>query len=125
MSFMKIYIGHSKDIDYLNDLYLPIRNDSFFNDYDVILPHEESEQSSNDRDFYKNIDLFIFECSIPATGLGIELGWAYDDNKKIYAIYRSDKKISGSVKCVTDNIYKYKDIDEMIDYIKKIIMDNN
>lgn len=121
---MKIYVGHSKNMDYLNDLYLPIRNDSFFDKYEVILPHEKSEKISNDRDSYKTVDLFIFECSFPATGLGIELGWAYDDNKKIYAIYRSDKKISESVKCVTNDTYKYNDVHDMLNYIKKIIIMN-
>lgn len=38
---MKIYIAHSKEIDYINDLYKPLRNDSFFNDYELILPHEK------------------------------------------------------------------------------------
>lgn len=28
---MKVYIAHSKDIDYLNELYVPLRNDSFYN----------------------------------------------------------------------------------------------
>lgn len=122
---MKIYIGHSKDMDYINDLYLPIRNDAFFDDYEVILPHEKSSDSTNGRKFYKDIDLFIFECSIPATGLGMEIGWAYDDNKKIYALYRNDKKINGSIKSVTNNIYKYNDINDMLACIKKIIKNSN
>ena len=121
---MKIYIGHSRNIDYLNNIYKLIRNDVFFDDYEVILPHEKSIDSFNTREFYKNIDTFIFECSSPATGLGIELGWAYDDNKKIYVLYKKGNKISSSIKAVTENIYEYDNLDDMIKCIKKIISNN-
>ena len=94
---MKIYIAHSKKIDYINNLYKPLRNDTFFNEYELILPHEKCESSSNDRKFYKDIDVFIAECSEPTIGLGIELGWAYDDHKNIYCIYKSGKRISNSI----------------------------
>ena len=69
-------------MDYINNIYIPLREDLFFKDYELILPHEKSENSSNVREFYKGIDVFIAECSELAIGLGIELGWAYDDKKK-------------------------------------------
>lgn len=119
---MKIYIAHSKKIDYINELYKPLRNDLFFDDYELILPHEKNMDSSNDRKFYKNIDIFIAECSEAGTGLGIELGWAYDDNKTIYCIYKSGKKISNSIKVVTHNLIEYKNTKEMLEVIKKIII---
>ena len=118
---MKIYIAHSRQIDYLNDLYKPLRNDLFFNDYELILPHEKSECSSNNRQFYKDIDVFIAECSEVSTGLGIELGWAYDDHKDIYCIYKSDKKISASIKAVTNNFQEYENTKEKVDIIRKIV----
>lgn len=119
---MKIYIAHSKKIDYINELYKPLRNDLFFDDYELILPHEKNMDSSNDRKFYKNIDIFIAECSEAGTGLGIELGWVYDDNKTIYCIYKSGKKISNSIKVVTHNLIEYKNTKEMLEVIKKIII---
>lgn len=118
---MKIYIAHSKKMDYINDLYKPLRNDSFFKDHELILPHEKSENSSNTREFYKNIDAFIADCSEGATGLGIELGWAYDDNKKIYCIYQAGKHISNSIKLVTDKFYEYSNINEIIEIVKNIV----
>ena len=118
---MRIYIGHSKKIDYINELYEPLRKDAFFDNHELILPHEKDEFSSNSREFYKTIDIFIAECSDAATGLGIELGWAYDDNKKIYCIYKKGKKISGSLKSVTKNFYEYNNRDEMVNIVKSII----
>lgn len=118
---MRVYIGHSKKIDYINEIYEPLRKDTFFNNYELILPHEKDKNSSNSREFYKTIDIFIAECSDVATGLGIELGWAYDDNKKIYCIYKKGKKISGSLKSVTNYFYEYNDLDEMVNIVKLII----
>lgn len=118
---MRIYIGHSKKFNYIDDLYIPLRNDDFFKEHELLLPHEESSSSSNSRDFYKSIDLFIAECSDSGTGLGIELGWCYDDGVKIYCIYRSDKKLSSSIRCITNNIYDYKDSSEMVSLVKRIV----
>ncbi len=118
---MKIYIAHSKDFDYKNELYNPIRELEENINHEIILPHEKNDKSSNTRDFYKKIDLMIAECSYPATGLGIELGWVYDDNIPIYCIYKKGNKISGSTKSVTDNIIEYTNIEEMQTIIKSII----
>jgi len=52
---------------------------------------KNSKNNSNkkhSRDFYTNLDLFIAEVSYRATGLGIELGWASDDNIPIYCFYK-------------------------------------
>ena len=122
---MKIYIAHSKSFDYQNELYAPVRNDKVLNELEVILPHEFSNVSSNTRDFYKDIDLFIAECSYPATGLGIELGWAFDDDIPIYCIHKKGTKVSGSIYAVTENIFEYNCINEMLDIIEKITMNNS
>lgn len=118
---MKIYIAHSRDFDYLNELYKPLRNDMFFKDYELILPHEQLN-SNNKRDFYNDIDLFIAECSYPSTGLGIELAFAFDSGKGIYCLHKKDKKISGSLNVITSNIFEYDTIEEMINIIKNIII---
>lgn len=118
---MKIYIAHSKLIDYVKELYNPLINSPLYKEHEIILPHLESDKSNNTRDFYKTIDLVIAECSSPATGLGIELGWLYDDNKKIYCIHKEGTKPSSSIKAVTSNIYEYKDEKDMIDIINRIL----
>lgn len=84
---MRVYVAHSKKMDYENKLYKPLRNDKFFDNYEIILPHEEGYNNKHTRDFYRGIDIFIADVTESGTGLGIELGWVYDDNKKIYCIY--------------------------------------
>lgn len=118
---MKIYIAHSKDINYKEELYQTIRTDDSINKHDIILPHEINDKSNNDRNFYKTIDLVIAECSKPSTGMGIELGWLYDDNIPIYCIYKQNSKISTSIYTITNKIYEYKNKSELLTIIKKII----
>jgi len=118
---MKIYIAHSRQMDYINELYNPLRSEPFFEEHELILPHEKSDKSSNTREFYKTIDVFIADCSEAATGLGIELGWAYDDNKKIYCIYKSGSVLSSSIKAVTKNFYEYENSNEMVEIVKDIV----
>lgn len=118
---MKIYIAHSRDFDYLNELYKPLRDDIFFKDYELILPHEQLN-SNNKRDFYDDIDLFIAECSYPSTGLGIELGFAFDSGKKINCLHKKNKKISSSLNAISNNIFEYDTIEDMINIIKNIII---
>ena len=122
---MRIYIAHSREFNFKNELYIPIRTDEELKKYEVILPHEISDFSSNTRDFYKDIDLLIAECSYPSTGLGIELGWAFDDNTPVYCIHKKGTKVSGSIYAITQNIFEYKDIDEMLEIIEKITMKCN
>lgn len=119
---MKIYIAHSREFDYINELYIPIRNDKNLNENTIFLPHESKSSSNNNRNFYKDIDLLIAECSYPSTGLGIELGWAFDDNIPIYCIYKKDKKFSYSINAVTNDIYEYEDINSMLKLIENIII---
>lgn len=90
----------------------------------MILPHENSKNSSNGRDFYKTIDIFIAECSEPATGLGIELGWVFDEGKQIYCILKKGKKLNNSVKTLTNKIYEYNNVQEMVNIIKNIILNH-
>ena len=47
---MRIYIAHSREIDYVNNLYKPLRNDPFFNEYDLILPHETDKPNNTRED---------------------------------------------------------------------------
>jgi len=118
---MRIYIGHSKDINYVEELYKPIREFETSTNHTFLFPHEKSLGCNNARAFYNELDLFIAEVTIPATGLGIELGWAYDNNTPIVCIYKKGAKVSNSLKFVTEKFYEYETIDELKNLIELII----
>ena len=117
---MRIYLGHSRSFDYEADLYNPIKQNLELSKLGIILPHD-GETSYNSPDFYKNLDLFIAAVSYPATGLGVELGWAYDAKVPIVCISRSDAKVSGSLSVLTNEFYRYNNSSELVELVKEII----
>ena len=118
---MRVYVAHPTSIDYENEIYKPLRNDSFCLEHELILPHENSVSISNLREDYKNYDIAIAECSKPSIGVGIELGWLYDEKKPIYCFCREEIEPSSALKAVAKKIIKYKDGQDFVNKVKEII----
>ncbi len=118
---MRIYIAHPTDIDYKNEIYEPLRNDSLFALHEFILPHEKSNIIMNTRDDYKNIDIVIAECSKPSIGVGIELGWFYDEKKPIHCFYKCGTNPSMALTKISKEIFEYNDEHDLIDKIRRVV----
>ncbi len=121
---MKIYITHSSNYDYKNELYIPLRSSELNKKYDIFLPHE-ADEFINTKEIIKNSDLVIAEVSFPATGEGIELGWANDANVKVICIYKEGTKVSGSLKVVSDTFITYSDANDMLDKLLDVLLTLN
>jgi len=115
---MRIYLAHSSNCDYINKIYKPILADSELSKI-ITLPHMEKDYMHN-RNYYEDFDLVIAEVSSPSTGMGIELGFFYDEHKPIYCIYQGD--YSKSVEVVAKKIIEY---DNIVYTIKKIIKEHD
>lgn len=120
---MKIYISHSSNYDYLNDLYCPLKSSKICKDNEVYFPHDK--EPINTKNIIGTFDLIIAEVSFPTTGQGIELGWADYCNVPILCIYKRGSKISSSLKLVTKNFIEYSDINNMTIQIENFINKNN
>lgn len=118
---MKIYVAHSREFDYEKELYHPIRSDQNLPQTDIILPHEAGQNINFGRKFYSQLDLVIAEVSYAATGLGIELAWAYDAHVPIICISKSGARISGSLHAVCDHFYEYANTESLIKLVEDII----
>ncbi len=119
---MKIYVAHSRSFDFKKKLYAPIRQSSLNNKHTFVLPHETSDEPFNSKDYLQNeASLLIAEVSEPATGLGIELGWADVYNVPIICIFRKDSKVSNSLKVVSKNFVEYSNSKELISEIERIL----
>lgn len=110
---MKIYVVHSRDIDYINELYNPIKNSSVYENNTVIFPHE-SDKSVNSKEIIKEADLVIAEVSKDSIGMGIELGWAEFVGDEILCISKTGLKISSSLKYITNNFIEYEDSTDLV-----------
>ena len=118
---MKIYIGHSKDFDFKKELYEPLRKSSFNQNHEITLPHENSEELFNSKDFLQNCDLMIAEVSFSGTSLGIEIGWANAFSCPVICIYKKGIKPSSGLKAVSDTCIEYEDSMDLIEKLKEII----
>lgn len=120
---MKIYVGHSKQSDYVKELYQPLRESTLNTMHEIILPHEEHENAVDflTKELMKTCDLMIAEVSYPATGLGIEIGRADCFNIPILCIYKKGAKISGSLQLVSNHFVEYTDVEDMIENLQNAL----
>ena len=122
---MKIYISHSSKYDYINKIYNPIKKSDLNKENEFIFPHDTKNKVMNTKDIISKCDLVIAEVSLPATGQGIELGWADYSNTPILCINRKDAKIISSIKFITNNFVEYENEKDMIEKINKFILASN
>lgn len=111
---MKIYVSHSGGFDYKNELYAPLKTSGL--DAEFIFPHENSSNSFNSKELFEKhlCDLVLAEVSLPATGQGIELGWADMFKIPILCVYKQNSKIAGSLKIITQDFIEYSDSTDLI-----------
>lgn len=118
-----VYVGHSNSFDFRKELYNPIKESPLAKEYTFFFPHEDPTKFINSKDIIKKCDIFLAEVSCPATGLGIELGWANMEGKKIIAIYQEGQKPSSSLKVVTTQIQSYSGAADLIEKIGLILQE--
>jgi hypothetical protein len=118
---MKIFVAHSSNFDFRNELYLPLRNSELNLKHEVFLPQEKSDIGPITKDVIKNSELIIAEVSYPSTGQGIELGWADVFSVPIICIYREGAKISHSLNKLTNQFIVYKNSKDMIEKLTEFI----
>jgi len=122
---MRIYISHSKDYDFVKELYNPLRKSELDKNNEIVFPHEKSDEPFNSKDFLKNsCDLIIAGVSFQSIGVGIELGWADLFNVQILCIYKKSKKPGKSLKVLTNNFIEYANPEDMILKLSKFIKNN-
>ena len=119
---MKIYISHSsKYFDYINKIYNPIKRSNLNQENTFFFPHDDNNKVINTKDVISKYDLIIAEVSLPATGQGIELGWADYAKTSILCIYKKGVQISSSLKFITNDFIEYENDIDMINKIDNYI----
>lgn len=109
---MIIQIWHSRDSNFQDEFYTPIRESDFFSEHTWIFPHDWKE--INSRESLKWVDLFIAEVSQSVIGLGIEIGLASAYEKSIVCVFKKESRTSNSLKYVTNNFIEYESAEDMI-----------
>jgi len=119
---MNIYISHSRGFDFQNELYDPIKSSELVDRHTFIFPHD-TEEGFNTKELFQNkgCDLVIVEVSYPATGVGIELGWADLLNIPIVCIHKDGVQPSDSLHAVSKRFMMYTSKENMIEDITSLL----
>jgi nucleoside 2-deoxyribosyltransferase len=118
---MKIYIAHSGNYDYQNELYEPLKHSPLFAEHQIFLPHEPQNLGTKSKDIIRDADIVVAEVSHPSTGQGIELGWADASGTPVACIYQKDTKYSGSLHFVCTTFISYNTPYEVVDAVRRSI----
>ncbi len=110
---MKIYVSHSREFDFINKLYKPIRESILNRKHRFFLPHENA-QEINTQDIIKGSGVVLAEVSYPSTGQGIELGWANLFEIPIICAAKEGHRISDSLKHISSKFITYSDSDDLM-----------
>lgn len=116
---MKIQVWHSKDFNFREELYAPLKEN--FTEIDWVFPHETDKTVVKSEETLKDVDIFLAEVRTAGTGLGIEIGFAHMYKKRIICIHKSGSQISSSLKYVSEEFIEYKDVADMIEKLKNIL----
>ena len=117
---MKIYLSHAKKFDFVNELYEPIKNSDLIKKHQFTFPHENNKVINCEKIFRnKEVDLVLAEVSYPATGQGIELGYAEILEIPIVCCYKKGSDLSGSLRWISKKFIEYNDPDDLIQKLMK------
>jgi hypothetical protein len=119
---MRIYVAHSRDLDFKKELYKPLRESRLDDIHEIILPHEDTGKLYSSEQFFgSSCDLVIAEVSYKSTSMGIELGWAHMHHLPIICIYKTGSKPSNGLRAVTNYFVEYSNPQEMISKLEQVI----
>lgn len=116
----KVYIVHSRKVDFKEEIYRPIREDVLLNEkFDIFLPHE-TDTFIDSKEIIKNSDYVVAFIGETSIGMGIELGWADSFNKKIILLSNKFVK-SASINTLSERIYIYEHKEAMVELLKGLL----
>ena len=113
------YLTHSPKIDYVSELYQPIKSSALWDGNEIVLPYDTQDTPINSYKVIDSADLILAEVSYSSTGQGIELGWAHAKGKPIWCFYKAGSKPSRSLKFVAEEIYEYQEISQVLAVLQK------
>ena len=114
---MNIQIVHSREHDFVSELYEPLKRSDVRERHNFLLPHENNESWLDSYKTIQTMDLLIAEVSYPSLWLWMELARAFHFAIPVLCLHKAWMKPSSSVSYVTSNIQSYKDPKQMMDLI--------
>ena len=116
---IKVYIMHSENIDYKNEIYKPLLSIGLMDSYYLILPLSEKYKASYIKELMNDCDIIICDLTKFNFLANFELKTAKKLNKSIYYfINDKDKKVN---KYKNIELYKYSDKEDFANKVKMLL----
>ena len=117
---MKIFVSHSTNFNFKDELYTPLRNSELNSKHELVLPYEEGKEVII-KDVIRDCDLVVAEVSNPDFEQGIELGWANEAYVSIICFYKPGSTVSPAIKYITESVSEYDSVENMLKSITAVI----
>lgn len=119
---MRIYLSHSRNFDYQNELYKPLLDSAIAQSHQLVLPFMNGGgQSGDTKTVLQAVNMVVAEITHSNTGQGIELGWADMLGKPIVCFYRAGYTPSSSISMITHHLYPYKDPFDLVRQLESML----
>lgn len=111
---MKIYVSHSRKLDYVHDLYEPLKASSLYPKHEFFLPHDAGSDRVKTKEIIQTAGVLVAEISYPSTSQGIELGWADAAGIRIICLYPEGTKYQASIRFICPQPTTYTSAHDLI-----------
>ncbi len=109
---MKIFISHSKDFNFQDELYSPLKNSELAKHHEFIFPYEDGKEIAV-KDVIRDCDMVVAEVSKVSFEQGLELGWANGAYITTVCFYKPGSQVSTLLKDITDSVFEYSSMEEV------------
>ncbi|MCB9371083.1 hypothetical protein H6501_05780 [Candidatus Woesearchaeota archaeon] len=118
---VRVYVGHSSSFDFKGELYDVLKNSLLSDSFAFVFPHEHSSEPVQTQKILPSCSFMLAEASYPSTGLGIELGFAFDLGVPIIFLVRKGSSVSSSLKVVSDIFVFYEGKADLCDALSSVL----
>ena len=125
---MKIFISHSTNGNFEEELYIPLQNSELNDKHELVFPHaaegepRQGLESGNEleiKDVIRDCDLVLAEVSDPTFEQGLELGWASGAYVTTICFYKEGTEPSPLLPKVSENINAYGSLEDMVKKVQE------
>ena len=118
---MKVYFAHSYERFDWKRFYSILTHSDLGKNHEWILPYAQGEKPIDSHTLLSAIDVMVAEVSQASTGMGIEIGWAHKDKKRIICVHERGSRPSRSLEFVADVIFEYDDFDYLMIQLENVM----
>lgn len=117
----KIYFCHPRNFEYKQRLYELVRSSVLNTQYEIVFPRGDDFSSFKTKEIIKTCDMVFADVSLPAMGLGIELGWADAYSVPVICVSKEGASVSDSLRFITNNFIEYSSVNDLVRKVVKFV----